>query len=360
MSAIAAAWPSMALRVSVTDVARPRYPVISMHEHLGPVFGGDWGHRPVDELLAAMDHAGIITMVDLDGGQGEALSREVARYQAPHPERIVVFAGLDYEAWATEPAFGELEAERLRDSVARGARGLKVWKLLGLRARDIEGRLVAVDDTRLDPLWRTAGELGIPVVIHIADPIAFFRPLDGDNERAEELALHPDWHFWPPSTDPASLGFPGFDELLGAFDRLLGRHPGVTFVGAHVGCASEDLALVGGMLARHPNLYVDIAARLGELGRQPNTARRFFLDWADRIVFGTDTAVDVPSCRLYYRFLETLDDAFDYAPEPAPPQGRWRISGLGLPDDVLHRVYSSNAARILGRDGASGAEGAAA
>jgi predicted TIM-barrel fold metal-dependent hydrolase len=271
-----------------------------------------------------------------------------------------VFAGLDYGAWATEPAFGEQEAERLRDSVARGARGLKVWKLLGLRARDPVGRLVTVDDDRLDPLWRAAGELGLPVLIHIADPIAFFGPLDDTNERAEELALHPDWHFWPPLTAPEGAGYPGFDELLDAFDRLLSRHPRVTFIGAHVGCASEDLGLVSGMLARHPNLYVDIAARLGELGRQPNTARRFFLDWSERIVFGTDTAVDVPSCRLYYRFLETLDDSFDYSPEPVPPQGRWRISGLGLPDDVLRRVYIENAQRILAPGGGASLEGAGA
>lgn len=198
--------------------------------------------------------------------------------------------------------------------------------------------------------------LRLPVVIHVADPIAFFRPLDEDDERAEELAVHPDWHFWPPMETPDGPGFPGFDDILAAFDRLVGRHPVVTFVGAHVGGASEDLALVGAMLRRHSNLYVDIAARIGELGRQPHAARRFFLDWQDRIVFGTDTAIDVPSCRIYYRFLETFDDAFDYSPEPVPPQGRWRVSGLGLPDDVLSRVYSGNVQRLLGRDAASAPE----
>lgn len=347
MSTSLGPWPRQALRVPVTEVLRPRFPVISAHEHLGPVFGGDWRHRPVSELLSTMDEVGIATMVDLDGGQGDALSRQVARYQTPHPDRVIVFAGLDYDMWATEPSFGELEADRLRDSVARGARGLKVWKLLGLRARDVDGRLVAIDDARLDPLWGAAADLGLPVVIHIADPVAFFGALDGDNERTEELALHPDWHFWPRMTSPDGPGFPAFDELMAAFDRLVGRHPGVTFVGAHVGCASEDLALVSGMLERHANLYVDIAARIGELGRQPNTARRFFLDWSDRIVFGTDTAIDVASCRIYYRFLETLDDSFEYSPEPIPPQGRWRIYGLGLPEDVLHRIYNENARRVL-------------
>lgn len=357
MSAQPAPWPPQALRVPTTDVRRPRHPVISVHEHLGPLFGGDWATRPVSELLGAMDEAGIVTMVDLDGGQGDTLSRQVARYQVPHPDRVIVFAGLDYAMWAVEPAFGEVEAERLRDSVTRGARGLKVWKNLGLRARDTAGRLVSIDDARLDPLWRTVADLALPVVIHIADPIAFFRPLDAANERAEELAVHPDWHFWPPMETPDGPGFPGFDDLLAAFDRLLGRHPDVTFVGAHVGCASEDLALVAGMLARHPNLSVDLAARIGELGRQPHTARRFFLDWADRIVFGTDTAVDVASCRIHYRFLETLDDSFEYSPEPTPPQGRWRISGLGLPDDVLLRVYNGNARRLLGIEGPSGEQG---
>jgi hypothetical protein len=328
-----------------------------MHEHLGAAFGGERPNQPVARLLEDMDTAGIATMVDLDGGQGDALSRQVERYQVPHPDRVIVFAGLDYDAWATEPAFGELEAERLRESVTRGAGGLKVWKTLGLRARDGSDLLVTVDDERLDPLWRAAAELRVPVLIHIADPVAFFWPLDAHNERAEELALHPDWHFWPPMAADGT-GFPGFDELLAGFDRLLGRHPDVTFVGAHVGCAAEDLTSVAGLLARHANLYVDMAARLGELGRQPNTARRFFLDWADRIVFGTDTGVDVASCRIHYRFLETLDDAFEYSPEPEPPQGRWRISGLGLPDDVLQSVYIKNAQRILGTAGAGEAQGA--
>ncbi|MBX3030635.1 MAG: amidohydrolase family protein [Chloroflexi bacterium] len=347
-----APWPPQALRVPATTVLRPRSPVISIHEHLGPVFGGDWALRPVSELLDAMDEAGIMTMVDLDGGQGDELSRQVERYQVPHPERIIVFAGLDYGMWSREADFGELEAERLRDSVARGARGLKVWKLLGLRACDTTGRLVAVDDERLDPLWRAVADLRLPVVIHVADPIAFFEPVGEGNERTEELALHPDWHFWPPMETADGPGFPRFDDVLAAFDRLLGRHPDVTFIGAHVGCAAEDLALVDGLLERHPNLCVDIADRIAELGRQPYSARRFLLRWADRVLFGTDSAVDVATCRIYYRFLETFDESFDYSPREVPPQGRWRISGLGLPDEVLRLVYADNARRVLGLGGA--------
>ncbi len=343
--------PRSSLRTPVHPVARPRFPVIDAHNHLGSAFGGDWPTRSPSDLLEVLDEAGVATLVDLDGGQGDALSAEIERWRTPD-DRVVVFAGLDYPSWATDPAFGETESQRLRDSAARGARGLKVWKLLGLRATDPAGRLVAVDDARLDPLWATAAELDLPVIIHIADPVAFFEPLDPANERWEELREHPDWHFWPTrppdrAGDPDAPGFPPFDELLAAFGRLVARHPRTTFVGAHVGCASEDLGLVGRLLDANPNLSIDIAARLGELGRQPYSTRAFMVRYADRILFGVDLAPDPAIYRLHYRFLETVDESFDYGVEPVPSQGRWQIHGIGLPDDVLRKIYAENAARIL-------------
>jgi predicted TIM-barrel fold metal-dependent hydrolase len=341
--------PRPSLRVPVHQVRLPRFPVVDAHNHLGTPFGGDWSTRPPADLIATLDESGVEMIVDLDGGQGDALSAEIERWPAAYPNRVAVFAGLDYDGWAADPAFGDTEAARLRDSSARGARGLKVWKLLGLRARDPDGRLVAIDDPRLDPLWAVAAELELPVIIHIADPIAFFEPLDPANERWEELHAHPDWHFWPtrPPGDPDAPGFPPFDELLAAFGRLVGRHPRTTFVGAHVGCAAEDLALVGRLLDEHPNLNVDIAARLGELGRQPYSTRAFFLRHADRILFGVDMAPDPEIYRIHYRFLETSDESFDYGTEPVPGQGRWQIHGIGLPDDILRKVYRDNARRIL-------------
>jgi predicted TIM-barrel fold metal-dependent hydrolase len=356
--------PRSVLRVPAHEVPLPRFPVIDAHNHLGPAFGGDWSERSVDALLATLDASGVERLIDLDGGGGDALSRQIERWQARAPDRLSVFAGLDYAAWASDPEFGATEAARLHDSAARGAGGLKVWKLLGLRARDPDGRLVAIDDARLDPVWSAAASLGLPVVIHIADPIAFFDPLDRTNERYEELTEHPDWHFWPTRSadDPDAGGFPPFDELLAGLDRLVGRHHGTTFVGAHVGCAAEDLALVSRMLDRHPNLFVDIAARLGELGRQPYSARAFFVRYADRILFGTDAPADPAVYRLHYRFLETWDESFDYGTDEPPGQGRWQIHGLGLPDDVLRKVYRDNARRVLrlARDGRSAAATAAA
>ncbi len=340
--------PRSSLRVPAHLVDRPRFPAIDAHNHLGSAFGGDWPGRSPAELIDVLDEAGIETLVDLDGGQGNRLSDEIEHWHTA-ADRVVVFAGLDYASWAADPAFGASEARRLRDSAARGARGLKVWKHLGLHATDPAGRLVAVDDARLDPLWATAAELDLPVVIHIADPVAFFEPLDAGNERWEELREHPDWHFWPtrPVDRPEGPGYPPFDTLLAAFGRLVARHPATTFVGAHVGCAAEDLDLVGRLLDANPNLSIDLAARLGELGRQPYTTRAFMLRYADRILFGVDMAPDPAIYRLHFRFLETFDESFDYGIEPVPSQGRWQIHGIGLPDDVLRKVYRENALRIL-------------
>lgn len=342
--------PVSRLRVPEHHIEKPRFRVIDAHNHLGPAFSKGWHTRPVDELLAALDEAGVETVIDLDVEQGVGFGERIARYGAAHLSRFVHFAGLAFDAWSEHADFGEWEARRLEDAARQGARGLKAWKPLGLRARDPSGHLVTVDDERLDPLWATAARLGLPIVVHVADPVAFFDPLDEHNERWEELSDHPDWHFWPrrgsDTADPGA-GFPAFDEILSGLDRLLGRHPGTTFIGAHVGCAAEDLDLVGSMLERHPNFHVDIAARIAELGRQPYTARAFFLRHADRILFGTDEGYDPAMYRIHYRFLETMDESFDYSTDEVPPQGRWQVFGLGLPDDVLERVYAGNARRLI-------------
>lgn len=341
--------PRSRLRVAAHEVPRPSVPAVDAHNHLGAAFGGAWASRSPDELLPILDEAGVEAIVDLDGGWGEALVAEIERWQRPHPDRIAVFAGLDYERWAEDERFGETEARRLEAAALAGARGLKVWKVLGLRARDAVGRLVAVDDARLDPLWVAAARLALPVVIHVADPVAFFEPLDPTNERWEELHAHPDWHFWPtrPPGRPDLPGFPPFDELLEGLRRLLLRHRGTIFIGAHVGCAAEDLAWVGATLDACPNFHVDIAARLGELGRQPYTARTFFERYADRVLFGVDVEPDPEVYRRYYRFLETRDESFDYDTDEVPGQGRWQIHGIGLPEDVLRRVYRDNARRLI-------------
>ena len=331
--------PRTMLRRPVTTVERPAHPVVDVHAHLGRTSaGGGWFDRPVGELLDVLDGVGVAAIVDLDGGWGDGLRAEIEHYAAGD------------DGFALDDDFGEREARRLRDAAAAGAGGLKVWKLLGLRARDRRGQLVAVDDPRLDPLWSTAGELGLPVLIHVGDPIAFFLPLDRSNERYEELVAHPDWHFWPPRPPGAAddPGFPSFDEVMAGLRHLVETHPGTTFIGAHVGCAAEDLDWVSAMLDDCPNYAVDLAARLAEIGRQPYTAREFFMRHQDRIMFGTDGDPDPGEYRRWYRFLETRDESFDYGGDDVPAQGRWQIHGIGLPDDVLRKVYGQNAARLLG------------
>ena len=333
--------PQTKLVVKQTLLTRARYPVIDAHNHLAE-FGGHWDQRPVNGLIDQLDQAGIIHYVDLDGGWGEdLLNRHLDTFKAAAPERFSIFGGVDWSKWPQMgSAFPEWAANRLRIQKERGAQGLKIWKGLGLRVRDENDTLVNVDDPRLDPIWQSAAELGLPVMIHIADPVAFFDPIDETNERWDELGDHADWAFNGPE-------FPSFMHILDGFSRLVSRQSGTTFIGAHVGCYAENLGWVGAMLERCPNYHVDISARIGELGRQPYTARRFFQQYSDRILFGLDMGPNQAGYQLYYRFLETDDEYFNYSTSQVPQQGRWFINGIHLPDEILAKVYYLNAARSL-------------
>ncbi len=353
--------PKTRLEVRHTRVERPRFPVIDVHNHV--YFEGQWSSAEPGPLLETMDEAGVrvFTCVDAAGPDDPVtvVRETVRRFRGPHPDRFLVFARPDWRLLAeseADPAardrrpaaggdetvrIGQALARRFTECVAEGARGLKLWKDLGLTLRDRTGDLVRVNDPRLDPLLAKAGELGLPVLVHAADPVAFFDPLDTGNERYEELVAHPDWHFHGPR-------FPPFRRIIEDFRDLVRRHPRTTFIGAHVGGYAENLGYVGGMLRECPNYYVDIGARAAELGRQPYSARRFFLDFADRILFGLDYFPPTADAyRVVYRFLETEDEYFDYTPDGLEPQGRWKIYGLGLPDEVLAKVYYENACRVI-------------
>jgi len=336
--------PKSALVVKTTEINQPRFPVIDMHNHLGEMFGGGWDQRPLSELLDVLDRSSVRRLVDLDGGWGEdILYRHLDKFKQAAPERFLVYGGVDWSAWQEQgDHFGEWAAKQLRQQVRRGAQGLKIWKPLGLSVRDHHQELVGVDDPRLDPIWQTAGEMNIPITIHVGDPVAFFLPLNGSNERYEELVHHTDWQFPSPP-------FPPLETVLNGLWKMVKRNSRTTFIAAHVGCYAENLAWVGAFLEDCPNLYVDIAARVPELGRQPYSSRRFFLKYADRIMFGMDLPANPDSYRIYYRFLESDDEYFDYDISAPPPQGRWRIYGIFLPDEVLEKVYHGNAEKILGK-----------
>ncbi len=334
--------PRSNLVTKTTPVEKPRFPACDAHNHLGNPFGGGWDKKPLAQLLDLLDQAGIVRYVDLDGGWGEdILNAHLDHFKQPAPERFLVFGGVDWSQWPERgDAFPEWAADRLRVQKERGAEGLKIWKGFGLHVRDQHGQRVDVDDPRLAPIWETAGELGLPVMIHVADPAAFFDPIDETNERWEELQAHPDWHFPSPP-------FPPFLHILEGLANLVARHPKTTFIGAHVGCYAENLAWVGALLDRCPNFYVDISARIGELGRQPYTARRFFIQYADRILFGLDEHPDPARYQVFYRFLESDDEYFSYGTGEIPGQGRWQVYGIHLPDEVLEKVYAGNARRVI-------------
>jgi len=341
--------PRSALVIKVTDIQKPSFPVVDCHNHLAEMFGHPWEKKPVSELLDKLDEASIRVYVDLDGGFGEdILRRHLDYFKAAAPDRFVMFGGVDWKAWADKgDKFGEWAASRVREQVAWGAQGIKIWKPFGLTVTDQHNQLVALNDPRLVPLWETAAELDIPIVMHVADPVAFFWPTDEHNERWDELSTFPDWHFPSPP-------YPSHLSIMEAMARLITRHPKTTFIGAHIGSYAENLGWIGDLLDRYPNFYVDIAARIGELGRQPYSARRFFLRFAERILFGTDMGPSLETYRRYYRFLETDDEYFNYSLEEIPSEGRWYAYGIYLPEEVLAKVYYQNAEKVILNRGQNG------
>jgi len=316
-----------------TKIEKAKFPVIDIHNHLGKL-------ENTQKYLEEMDKAGIWKCVSLDANSKDDFYKEhIEVSKSVGGDRFLPFFRPDFSK-IDEPDFGKKEAARLEEAVKIGARGLKIAKTLGLGYKDKTGKFITVDDPRIDPIWAKCGELGIPVEIHVSDPKAFFTPLDKHNERYDELGQNPEWSFFGDQ-------FPSKESILEARNRVIEKHPNTIFIGAHFGNLPEDLQTVAKWLDEYPNFYVDIDARISELGRQPYSARKFFIKYQDRILFGTDTPCNAESYRLYFRFLETDDEYID--PTPAHKlQGRWMIYGLFLPDEVLEKVYNKNAVKILG------------
>ncbi len=331
--------PRSELVVPEHHVPRAKFPAIDAHNHVS-YSGFGWERQNIEQTLRELELLNIATVVNLSGEWGDALKRNLDAFDHKYPGHFVTYCNIDFTGIGT-PGWTDRTVAQLRSDIQAGARGLKFYKELGLRHRDTEGKLVMPDDPRLDDIWEAAGEAGIPITVHIADPVAFFRPLDRFNERWDELHAFPNWHFYGPL-------YPSFEELIERLYRTIENHPRTNFVTAHVGCYPENLGFVSRMMDRYPNFYTDIAARLAELGRAPYSARAWFMKYHDRILFGTDSAPRMSMYQVHFRFLETADEYFDYSPDsPIPPQGRWRIYGMYLPDEVLKQVYHDNAARLL-------------
>ena len=323
--------PRSTLVVDETAVPRAKFPVIDVHSHHRRLSARQWA-RVVEE----MDALNLQVLVNLSGGYGEGLARQIAVVrESRDPDRMVFFANLDFGR-GVYPGFGEAAARQLEADVAAGAAGLKFFKNFGISVRDETGARVPVDHPELDPVFETCARLGIPVLIHVGEPSEFYEPVDAFNERWLELTLLPNRRL------PASR-YPSFDEMMAERDRLFEKHPNTTFIAAHMGWHANDLERLGRLLDRLPNVYPETGAILYELGRQPRAAREFFVRYQDRILFGKDSyrPEEYP---YYWRVFETADEYFDYYRRY---HAFWKLYGMDLPDAVLRKVYYANAVRLI-------------
>jgi uncharacterized protein len=324
--------PKSTLIVPEHPRTKARFPFIDVHSHQG----GEKSAADVDKLVADMDRIGMAVMVNLSGGSGESLQKNIEALSGRHPKRFVTFANVDFRR-IDEPGFAVDAAKQLEEDVRNGAAGLKIYKNLGMSLTDASGKRVPTDDPRLDPIWARAGELGIPVLIHTGEPAPFWLPVDKYNERWLELTQFPQRQ-----RNDASK-FVSFEQTMAEQFNLFRRHPKTKFISAHLAWLGSDLTRLGKLLDEMPNVYTELGAVLYELGRQPKAARAFLIRHQDRVLMGKDIW-NPEEYAVYFRVLETEDEYFDYYRKR---HAFWKMYGLSLPDDVLAKIYYKNALRLI-------------
>ncbi len=322
--------PKSTLVVPENEVHRASFPFIDVHSHQF-----EMGTQDLSKLVADMDRLNLAIMVNLSGGSGERLQKAIDNVKTHYPNRFAVFANVDFEGVGS-PGWAEKAAAQLEADVAYGAKGLKIYKSLGLRNLDTDGNRIAVDDKRLSPIWEKCASLGIPVLIHSADPKSFWDPMDSGNERWLELKTRP--RRKRSDTDPAP-----WQQIIDEQHRMFKRHPNTRFINAHMGWYANNLGKLAELMDEIPNMYVGIGAIIAELGRQPRNAKAFFIRYQDRILFGKD-AWQPDEFSTYFRVLETDDEYFPYYKKY---HAFWAMYGLDLPKEVLQKVYYKNALSLI-------------
>ena len=324
--------PRTTLKVAEHKVPKAKFPVIDIHSHQPTPITPE----QFDKVVQGMDANNLRVLINLSGGYGERMRQGLdALAKSPHRDRMVLFANVNFEGVGT-PGWPQKAAAQLEGDIKAGARGLKIFKDLGLRIRKADGSRLKVDDADLDPVWEVCGRLGVPVLIHTAEPQEFFEPIDVRNERWLELALFRDRRY------PAGE-FPRFEELLAERDRMFRKHPKTTFIGAHFAYRANDLVKAQQMLDTMPNVHLEVAAILAELGRQPRAAHDFFVKNQDRVLFGKDS-FQPDEYPYYWRTFETADEYFDYYRDY---HAFWKLYGMSLPDEVLKKLYYKNALALV-------------
>ena len=322
--------PTSTLVVPEHKLTKAKFPFIDVHNHQESMPSMDLG-----TLIKEMDKLNMKVMVNLSGRSGNSIIQSSKNIKDNYPKRFIVFANVDFSR-VGEEGWGEKAAKQLEEDVKNGANGLKIFKNLGLSAKDISGKRITVDDPRLDPVWKKAGELKIPVLIHTADPKPFWDPMDEKNERWLELATHD--RRKRSDTDPAP-----WQQLIDEQHNMFKKHPNTTFIAAHFGWLANDLTKLGELLDQLPNINIEFGAVIAELGRQPRTAKKFFEKYQDRILFGKDSW-EPSEYATYFRVLETEDEYFPYHKKY---HAFWAMYGMGLPDVILKKIYYKNALRII-------------
>ena len=322
--------PPSTLVVPENPVFRAKFPFIDVHSH-----HWNMADKDLDQLAKEMDAMNMAVMVNLSGGNGERITRAAEHIKKNQPQRFILFANIDFSDIGSKD-WTDKAVEQLEKDVKNGANGLKVFKNLGLSVKDHKGNRVTVDDVRLDPIWAKCGELGIPVLIHSADPKPFWEPFDANNERWLELKTHS--RRKRDDSNPAP-----WETIIAEQHRMFAKHPGTTFINAHMGWFANDLAKLSILMEQFPNMMVEIGAIIAELGRQPKMAHKFMVKYQDRVLFGKDSykPEEYPT---YFRVLETEDEYFPYYKKY---HAFWRMYGLGLPDEVLKKIYYKNALKII-------------
>jgi len=322
--------PNSTLVVPEHLLSRSKYPFIDVHSH-------HWGMGTMDlkKLIDPMDSMNMAVMVNLSGGNGDRLRGMIQNVRLNYPNRFLVFANINFDDIGKDD-WEEKAVAQLEEDFKNGASGLKIYKSLGLRTTDSNSKRVPVDDPRIDPIWEKCAELGIPVLIHSADPAPFWEPHDEHNERWLELKERPGRK--RSDTNPVP-----WQQIIDEQHRVFKRHSNTIFINAHLGWYGHDLAHLGELMDLMPNMYTEIGAVLAELGRQPRVAREFMIKYQDRILFGKDAWVP-EEYLTYFRVLETADEYFDYYRKR---HAFWKIYGLDLPDDVLKKIYYKNALEII-------------
>ena len=324
--------PKSTLVVPEHKLTRAKYPFIDVHTH----YDANMSREKLDALVKELDAINLRVAVNLSGSTGDRLASGVKNMKGNYPKKFVLFANLNYDD-VNDPDYGKKAAARLEQDVKNGAQGLKIFKQHGLDIKDSKGQRIPTNDPRFDPIWEKCAELHIPVLIHTGEPRQFFDPIDKYNERWLELKQFPG-RARPPDR------YPSWETIMGEQHDLFAKHPRTIFIAAHLSWLGGDLARLGQLLDKYPNMYTEIGAVLAEIGRQPRFAREWFIRYQDRVLFGKDIVESYTEYHVYFRVLETTDDYFDYYRRR---HAFWKMYGLGLPDDVLKKLYYKNALKII-------------